>query len=78
MGSTAGRVHRLTLSCGIFLECPKQHAQNMYIDLMADAMECGADTAPLHMMIVTRHHKRAEEGHAMQLQLSDMKGSAHA
>ena len=32
--------HRLTLSCCIILESPKKHAQNAYIDLMADVMEC--------------------------------------
>ncbi len=40
---------------------------------MADVMECGADPAPLHLKIVIYHHKREEEGRAMQLQLSDMK-----
>ncbi len=53
----------------MILESPKQHAQDAYFDLMADVMECGADTAPLHMQIALYHHKRAEEGHAMQLQL---------
>jgi hypothetical protein len=66
-------VHSLTLSCCIILESPRQHAQNAYIDLMADVMECRADTEPLHMKIAIYHHKRAEEGHAMLLQLSDMK-----
>jgi hypothetical protein len=31
--------HRLTLSCCIILESPWQHAQNEYMDLMADIME---------------------------------------
>ncbi len=33
-------VHRLTLSCRIIHESPRQHAQNAYIDFMADVMEC--------------------------------------
>jgi hypothetical protein len=33
-------VHRLTLSCCIIIESPRQHAQHAYIDLMADVMEC--------------------------------------
>jgi hypothetical protein len=44
-----------------------------YIDLMADVMQCRADPAPLHLKIAIYHHKRAEEGHAMPLQQSDMK-----
>jgi hypothetical protein len=40
---------------------------------MADVMERGANTAPLNMKIAIYHHKRAEEGHVMPLQLSDMK-----
>ncbi len=51
-----------TLSCCIILENPRQHAQNVYIDLMADVMECRADPAPLHLKIVIYHHKRVEEG----------------
>ncbi len=49
----------------IILESPRQHAQNAYIDLMADVMECRVDTAPLHMKIAIYHHKHAEEGHVM-------------
>ncbi len=33
-------VHRLTLSCCIIIESPRQHAQHAYIDLMAEVMEC--------------------------------------
>jgi hypothetical protein len=54
-------------------ESPSQHAQNAFLDLMADGMECRTDTAPLHMKIAIYHHTRSEEGHAMQLQLSAMK-----
>jgi hypothetical protein len=39
---------------------------------MADVMECGADPAPLHLKNAIYHHKRAEEGHAMPIQLFDM------
>jgi hypothetical protein len=66
-------VHRLTLSCCIILESPRQHAQHAYIDLMADVMECGADPTPLHLKIAIYHHKRMEAGDAMPLKLSDMK-----
>ncbi len=66
-------VHCLTLSCCIILESPRQHAQNAYIDMMAEVMKCGPDLAPLHLKIVIYHHKRVEAGHAMPLQLSDMK-----
>jgi hypothetical protein len=65
--------HRLVLSCCIILESPRQHAKNAYIDLMADVIKCGADPASLHLKIEIYHHKRAEEGHTMPLQLSDMK-----
>jgi hypothetical protein len=41
--------------------------------LCACVMECGADTASLHVKVAIYHHKRAEERPAMQLQLSDMK-----
>jgi hypothetical protein len=41
--------------------------------LMADVIECSADPAPIHLKIAIDHHKRAEEGHVMQLQISDMK-----
>ncbi len=54
--------HRLTLSYCIILESPRQHAQNVYIDLMADVMECGADPAPLHLKIayITTRAKRRD------------------
>ncbi len=60
-------VHRFTLSCCIILESPRQHAQNAYIDLMAEVMECGPDPAPHQSKIATYHHKRVEAGHAMPL-----------
>jgi hypothetical protein len=66
-------VHRLTLSCCVILESPRQHAQHAYIDLMADVMECGADPTPVHLKIAIYHHKRVEAGDAMPLKLSDMK-----
>ncbi len=40
---------------------------------MADVKECRADPAPLHLKIAIYHHKHAEKGHMMPLQLSDMK-----
>jgi hypothetical protein len=71
VGSTAGRA--LPHPERIILESPRQYAQNAYIDLMAEVMECEPDPAPLHLKIAIYHHKRMEAGHAMPLQLSGMK-----
>ena len=63
--------HRLTLSCCIILDKPT--AEYAFFDLMAEVMECGADTAPLHMKIAIYHHQRAETGDQLPLALEDVK-----
>jgi hypothetical protein len=41
--------------------------------MMAEVMEFGAETAPLHMEITLSHHKRARTRTKLALQLSDLK-----
>jgi hypothetical protein len=62
--------HSLTLRCCIG---PIHKAQHAFINFMADVLECRADTVLLHVKIAISHHERTREGHAMQLQLSDLK-----
>ena len=65
--------HRLTLSCCIVIESFKAHAQDAFIDLIAEVMECGTDATPLHMKIAMYHHERAQRGDKLPIELAEVK-----
>ena len=59
-------MHRLTLSCCVIIESSRQNAQALFVDLMAEVLECGADLTPLHMKIslsnpASRFRRRTSE-----------------